>query len=245
MSGQAGVQPLRLPCGQPRVRGARARGRDPGCGGQSGRRGELNPQRVDPRGCVLREHLARGEEDRVHAPHPPAGVRSAVMARARTLVLAAAMLSGALALAPAAGAATCADYSNQADAQRAADTRDGDGDGVYCEALPCPCSGRSGGGEAPALAPKPRRRVQRISARITTVVDGDTIRVRAFGARRDAYTVRLIGIDTPETQAARATRGVRRAARDRGAVAPVVPRGERLRRRRARGRGTSRGAAGG
>lgn len=36
--------------------------------------------------------------------------------------------------------AACADYSNQADAQRAADTRDGDGDGIYCEALPCPCA---------------------------------------------------------------------------------------------------------
>jgi hypothetical protein len=30
-------------------------------------------------------------------------------------------------------AATCSDYSNQADAQRAADTRDADGDGIYCE----------------------------------------------------------------------------------------------------------------
>ena len=29
-------------------------------------------------------------------------------------------------------AATCADYATQAEAQRAADTRDADGDGVYC-----------------------------------------------------------------------------------------------------------------
>ncbi|MEA2272490.1 MAG: hypothetical protein QOI98_1198 [Solirubrobacteraceae bacterium] len=36
---------------------------------------------------------------------------------------------------------TCSDYSNQAAAQRAADTRDADGDGVYCESLPCPCAG--------------------------------------------------------------------------------------------------------
>jgi hypothetical protein len=41
--------------------------------------------------------------------------------------------------APTASAATCDDYSNQADAQRAQDTRDADGDGIYCEALPCPC----------------------------------------------------------------------------------------------------------
>jgi len=32
--------------------------------------------------------------------------------------------------APAASAATCDDYSNQADAQRAQDTRDADGDGI-------------------------------------------------------------------------------------------------------------------
>jgi hypothetical protein len=44
-----------------------------------------------------------------------------------------------------ASAAVCADYSNQAAAQQAADTRDADSDGLYCEALPCPCS--SGGGD--------------------------------------------------------------------------------------------------
>jgi len=36
-------------------------------------------------------------------------------------------------------AAVCANYSNQAAAQRAADTVDADGDGIYCESLPCPC----------------------------------------------------------------------------------------------------------
>ena len=43
--------------------------------------------------------------------------------------------------APAVGASggRCSDFSNQADAQRAANTRDADGDGVYCESLPCPC----------------------------------------------------------------------------------------------------------
>ena len=35
--------------------------------------------------------------------------------------------------------AVCADYPNQAAAQRAADTVDADGDGIYCESLPCPC----------------------------------------------------------------------------------------------------------
>jgi hypothetical protein len=47
---------------------------------------------------------------------------------------------------PAAQAATCDDYSNQAAAQRAHDTRDGDGDGIYCDALPCPCASGGGGG---------------------------------------------------------------------------------------------------
>ena len=52
-------------------------------------------------------------------------------------------------------ASVCADYSNQAAAQRAADTIDGDGDGIYCESLPCPCSktgerGTGGGSDAPA-----------------------------------------------------------------------------------------------
>jgi hypothetical protein len=42
--------------------------------------------------------------------------------------------------------ATCSDYATQAAAQRAHDTRDADGDGVYCESLPCPCAtGRPAG----------------------------------------------------------------------------------------------------
>jgi hypothetical protein len=64
-------------------------------------------------------------------------------------------------------AATCSDYSNQADAQRAADTRDADGDGIYCESLPCPClkpgggSGEGGGGgAAPAPKPSPKPTVE-------------------------------------------------------------------------------------
>ena len=56
----------------------------------------------------------------------------------------------AVALPVAHAAAVCADYPNQAAAQRAHDTRDGDGDGIYCEDLPCPClkpsSGSSTGG---------------------------------------------------------------------------------------------------
>jgi hypothetical protein len=56
-------------------------------------------------------------------------------------------------------AASCADHSTQAEAQAAKDTRDGDGDGRYCEDLPCPCADESDGGsdlpEAPAPDPAP------------------------------------------------------------------------------------------
>ena len=64
--------------------------------------------------------------------------------RYRLIVVAAAaamlgLTAGGASADPVHAAATCADYSNQADAQRAADTRDADGDGIYCESLPCPC----------------------------------------------------------------------------------------------------------
>ncbi len=66
-------------------------------------------------------------------------------------------------------AATCSDYSTQAQAQRAADTQDSDDDGIYCETLPCPCSD-SGGNVTPTPAPKPKttdctrpKAVQRLS----------------------------------------------------------------------------------
>lgn len=52
-------------------------------------------------------------------------------------------------------AATCSDYPNQAAAQRAADTRDPDGDGIYCESLPCPCSSAAGGGGGTPPSPTP------------------------------------------------------------------------------------------
>ena len=110
-----------------------------------------------------------------------------------------------------AAAATCSDYSNQAEAQRAADTIDADGDGIYCEDLPCPCL-RPGDASAPAPSHAHEKRKQRhrrsralgSQAVITHVLDGDTIRVRTSRAGRSkgirrVETIRLIGIDTPET----------------------------------------------
>ena len=55
-------------------------------------------------------------------------------------------------------AATCADYPDQAAAQRAADTRDADGDGIYCEYAAVPVRGTratAGGAAAGARRPRP------------------------------------------------------------------------------------------
>lgn len=57
----------------------------------------------------------------------------------RTTLLAVAAAVGLALLPSSASAATCADYATQADAQRAAYTRDTDRDGIYCVSLPCPC----------------------------------------------------------------------------------------------------------
>src|SRR4051812_5707388 len=87
-------------------------------------------------------------------------------------------------------AVTCDDYPNQPAAQRAADTRDADGDGIYCEALPCPCS--TGVGAPPPWRPSPPSRptprpqprpqpkpvkppAEHVEAQIIDVLDGDTI----------------------------------------------------------------------
>jgi hypothetical protein len=67
------------------------------------------------------------------------------------LPLAALFLIPAIAASPA-SAAVCADHPDQASAQRAADTRDADGDGIFCQSLPCPCAtGGSGDRDAPPV----------------------------------------------------------------------------------------------
>lgn len=63
------------------------------------------------------------------------------------------VLGAVLAVPSSAQATTCAAYPNQAAAQRAADTRDADGDGIYCEALPCPCLKPGTGSPAPSPGP--------------------------------------------------------------------------------------------
>ena len=59
---------------------------------------------------------------------------------------------GLAATASPAHAKTCADYPNQAAAQVAHDTVDADGDGIFCETLPCPCL-KPGAPEAPLPVP--------------------------------------------------------------------------------------------
>lgn len=95
----------------------------------------------------------------------------------------------------------CSDFSSQKAAQdyflhrggpdEDPDSLDSDGNGVACESLPCPCSKRrdpdGAGGQS----------VQTIEAKTLKVFSGNTLRVRAFGARRPFYTVRLLGLETP------------------------------------------------
>ena len=97
----------------------------------------------------------------------------------------------------------CPEFPSQAAAQRFFvshggsrsynfDDLDGNGDGIACNDLPCPCSRADGGGEQAAAVPPGHR----IPARVTHVTDGDTVDVTfASGA---SLAVRVIGIDTPE-----------------------------------------------
>lgn len=122
------------------------------------------------------------------------------MSRLRIVLLPTVLLLGASAgFAPTpAAAATCSDYSNQAEAQRAADTIDADGDGKYCESLPCPCSSAKGGGGGGGSTKKKKKSKPTFTyyGRVEDVIDGDTIKVEI---RNRVKTVRLIGIDTPES----------------------------------------------
>ena len=104
----------------------------------------------------------------------------------------------------AAAAARCSDFPNQAAAQRAANPRDANGNGIYCESLPCPClkpGGASGSGSSGTKSPSRSGRLgnfTRLPVTITSVVDGDTLKIRTN--RGVNTSVRVIGIDTPETR---------------------------------------------
>ena len=126
------------------------------------------------------------------------------MRRGLTLVLA--LVAGTLislgGVGPAAAAdKDCSDFVTQSQAQTffinnggpSSDPHrlDADDDGRACDSLPCPCGYATGGGGGSTGT---TRMIQ--YARVTKVVDGDTIDVRLHsGALR---RVRMIGIDTPE-----------------------------------------------
>ena len=119
----------------------------------------------------------------------------------------------------------CGDFASQAAAQYHMNAHAGDpdrldgndDDGRACESNRCPCYyGPATAPEQPyALPPEPTPAptpaptpvptatpapalvARTYRARVTSVVDGDTLKVRLRSGRR--RTVRLIGIDTPET----------------------------------------------
>ena len=129
--------------------------------------------------------------------------------------LAALLLSAAPALAHHSVDLDCTDFSSQAAAQYHMNAHPGDPDGLdgndddgrACESNPCPCYyGSATQPELPAVPPpppppppvEPQPHAKRYSAHIVKVTDGDTIKVRLrSGALK---TVRLIGIDTPESR---------------------------------------------
>jgi endonuclease YncB( thermonuclease family) len=128
------------------------------------------------------------------------------------LCLPAAFTDNVVASAPARAAdRDCSDFDNQRQAQgyfvdqggpdSDPDRLDGNGDGFACDSLPCPCSRGRSPSQTRSPEEEPREGAQTIRARVTEVIDGDTIRVRSLEkTRRSSYTVRLIGIDTPETK---------------------------------------------
>jgi endonuclease YncB( thermonuclease family) len=154
------------------------------------------------------------------------------MARITAILALAVALTPATAAPAAAQDRDCSDFDSQAEAQDFYENAgpgdphrlDADDDGRACDANPCPCRGPGGGGQPPPPptatppSPPPTDRAQTIRAVIVRVIDGDTIVVRPLEqTRRPRYTVRLIGIDSPERSPTecgsdRATQSARRLA---------------------------------
>lgn len=134
----------------------------------------------------------------------------------------------ALAITPTSASAThgfdkdCGDFGSQSSAQYHLnahpgdpDGLDADKDGIACESNKCPCYYGSGTQPEPAptttpspspspsptpiteAAPPPAS-AKTYRAKILGVIDGDTLKVRLSSGSRK--TVRVIGIDTPETR---------------------------------------------
>src|SRR5215211_5355159 len=59
---------------------------------------------------------------------------------------------------------------------------------ITCDSLPCPCSSGRSPSPSPSPERRPRKTAQTIRARVTEVIDGDTIRVRSLEkTRRSSY----------------------------------------------------------
>ncbi len=131
------------------------------------------------------------------------------------LSIAAALLFALVALAsgsPTESAAAdydCSDFSSQSAAQDffiaaggpGSDPHrlDADADGLACESNPCPCSTGSPAPTTPVIppAPPPEPPPVRTGVVLERVIDGDTLEVRF--PDDSLASVRVIGIDTPET----------------------------------------------
>jgi micrococcal nuclease len=86
----------------------------------------------------------------------------------------------------------CGDFRDQAAAQARLDADSSDPDGLDSDGNGVACESLLAGEPRADVASGPRR------ARVLSVVDGDTIKVRAVDGTRE--TVRLVGIDTPESK---------------------------------------------
>ena len=161
-------------------------------------------------------------------------------------VIAAATLATSVNATPTAhSSATCSDYSTQADAQRAADTRDSDGDGIYCESLPCPCVGPGRGGGDPAPSPTVPRttctRPRAVQPLVFSRAKYPNIRRHVIRAVRKGWP-RVMVLNRPgaESRRKRLLRGIlTRLGFDRDEYPAAVGRGRPNGKSRALVRGTS------
>ena len=123
------------------------------------------------------------------------------------LALVLALLLAAPASASHTGDVDCSDFATQEEAQAHMDAHPGDpdrldgldDDGRACETLPSAAPSPTPTPTptpSPAPTPAPQHGTT-TTARIVAVYDGDTVKVRLASGRR--RTVRMIGIDTPET----------------------------------------------
>lgn len=129
------------------------------------------------------------------------------MLRILSLAILACVFIAVVASPASAAGKNCSDFPNRAAAQEwlnaypgDPDGLDGDHDGLACETLPCPCAGSAtlAPTTPPPSAPAPAAKLLTVPARVISVIDGDTLKVRF--ANGVSTRVRLIGIDTPETK---------------------------------------------